>query len=59
MEVGGCWGGWLDMRMEEELLGELGRQVCVCVLLVEVGKGLGEWTAGGADAWNERHINHL
>ena len=48
MEVGGCWGGggWLDMRMEEELLVELGRQVCVCVLR----------TAGGADAWNERHI---
>ena len=25
MEMEGCWGGELDMRMEEELLGERGR----------------------------------
>ena len=53
------------MTMEEELLVELGRQMGVCVLLLLVGKGLVDGTAGGdvdtggvvgADAWAETHI---
>ena len=65
MEMGAVGGrGGLDMRMEEELLVKRGRQMGVCVLLVEIGKGLVEDTAGGdvdtggvvgADAWAETY----